>query len=118
MQEEAALFKVLGDPIRLRMAVLMSIRGETCVCRLAAALAEPAFKISRHLRIMRAAGMVTSRREGTWMHYRLAAPRHRLEQCLQECFRECLAEHQTVREDLVRLDQGACSKGGRSSNDR
>lgn len=109
MQAEAALFKVLGDPIRLRLAVLLAARGETCVCLLSQALGEPDFKISRHLAIMRAARVVEARREGTWMHYRLAAPRHRLEKCLQECFRDCLADHKTVKADLRRLEKATCA---------
>ena len=38
MEDEADLFKVLADPTRLRLAVLLSIEGETCVCMLAEAL--------------------------------------------------------------------------------
>lgn len=110
MQDEAALFKVLGDPIRLRLAALFAIQGETCVCMLAQALDEPDFKVSRHLGIMRSAGMVEARREGTWMYYKLAGPRHRLEQCLQECFRYCLADHKTVKADMKRLENATCAK--------
>ena len=110
MQEEAALFKVLADPTRLRLAVLLAIQGETCVCMLAQALGEPDFKISRHLGIMRSAGMVEARREGTWMHYKLAEPRHRLEECLQECFRDCLADHKVVKADVKHLKKATCVK--------
>ena len=109
MDDEAALFKVLADPIRLRLAVLLSIRGETCVCMLAQALGEPDFKVSRHLGIMRSAGMVKARREGTWMHYKLARPRNRMEKCLQECFRDCLADHKTTKADLARLKRAVCA---------
>ena len=35
MNKEAALFKVLADPTRLRLAILLAIKGETCVCMLA-----------------------------------------------------------------------------------
>lgn len=103
MQKEAALFKVLSDPTRLRLAVLLALRGETCVCLLAQALNAPNFKISRHLGIMRAAGMVEARREGTWMHYQLVAPRACLDQGLQNFF-HCLADHETVKADLARLN--------------
>jgi ArsR family transcriptional regulator, arsenate/arsenite/antimonite-responsive transcriptional repressor len=109
MKEESALFKVLADPIRLRLAVLLAIKGETCVCMLAQALDEPDFKVSRHLGIMRSSGMVEARREGTWMHYQLAKPRHRLEECLQTCFRDCLVEHKTVKADLKRLEKATCA---------
>lgn len=109
MQGEANLFKVLSDPTRLRLAVLLAFRGETCVCMLSQALNEPDFKVSRHLGIMRSAGMVEARREGTWMHYKLAKPRHRLEECLQMCFRNCLADHKAVKADLKRLEKATCA---------
>ena len=110
MKGEAGLFKVLGDPTRLRLAVLLATQGEACVCMLAEALDEPDFKVSRHLGIMRSAGMVEARREGTWMFYKLAQPRHRLEKCLQECFRDCLADHKTVKTDTKRLEKATCEK--------
>jgi len=103
MEQEAAIFKALSDPTRLRLAVLLAIEGETCVCKLTEALDEPQFKISRHLSVMRAAGIVTARRDGAWMHYKLAKPRHKLEACLQDCFLNCLVEHKTTKADLKRL---------------
>ena len=108
MQDEAVLFKVLSDPTRLRLAVLLAIRGETCVCDLSKALDAPDFRISRHLGIMRSNGMVEARREGTWMYYKLAEPRVGLEKCLQDCFRDCLAGHGTVKADLKRLKKTHC----------
>lgn len=111
MQEEVALFKALSDPTRLRLSVLLAIRGETCVCDLAAALDEPDYKISRHLGILRSSGLVKARREGAWIHYRLADGRTALETCLHECFRDCLNEHAVVREDLMRLECTKCGKG-------
>ena len=110
MQNEAAVFKVLSDPTRLRLMVLLSIQGETCVCKLAQALQAPGFKISRHLGIMRSAGLVQARREGTWMHYKLAKSRNTLEKCLQQCFKECLAKHPTVKTDIKRITKADCKK--------
>lgn len=113
MQEEAALFKALSDPTRLRLAVLLAIRGETCVCDLAAALDEPDYKISRHLGILRSSRLVEARREGAWMYYRLMQGRTALETCLHECFRDCLNEHPTVGEDLRRLESARFDKGAK-----
>lgn len=110
MRNEAALFKALSDPIRIRLAVLLAAQGETCVCILAQALDEPDFKISRHLGVMRSAGMVEARREGTWMYYKLVEPRHRLEQCLQQCFRDCLAGHGDIKAAMKRLAKAGCTK--------
>jgi ArsR family transcriptional regulator len=108
MENEAALFKVLSDPTRLRLAVLLSIQGKTCVCQLAEALDAPEYKISRHLGIMRSAGLVEAKRQGTWMYYQLSKARNRLEECLQDCFRDCLADHQTVKADLKQLSKVTC----------
>ncbi len=52
--------------------MLIEAEGEVCVCELMFALGESQPKISRHLALMREAGIVESRREGTWMHYRLS----------------------------------------------
>ena len=112
MQDEADLFKALSDPTRLRLVVLLALHGEVCVCVMAEALDEPNFKISRHLRVLRSTGIVEARREGTWMHYRLAEPRTRLEGCLQECFRDCLKDHETTVADTARLENAVCSKRG------
>ena len=117
--EEADLFKAFSDPIRLRLAALLAIRGETCVCVLGQALGEPDFKISRALGVLRRAGAVLARREGTWMHYRIAEPRGPLEKCLQKCFRSCFNDLPDVRSDLARVARakpagtGICAKRGR-----
>jgi DNA-binding transcriptional ArsR family regulator len=108
MNEEAAIFKTLADPTRLRLAVLLSAYGEICVCELAEALDEPDFKISRHLKVMRSAGLVEARREGTWMYYKLSMAKNRLEECLHDCFRDCLVDHETVKADIRRLEKAAC----------
>jgi len=108
MQDEASLFKVLADPIRLRLAVLLAINGETCVCMLTQALKEPQFKISKHLAVMRAARMVEARREGTWMHYKLVKPRFALESCLQDCLRDCLNDNREVKADMKRFASAKC----------
>ncbi len=118
MQDEANLFKILSDPTRLRLAVLLSIHGETCVCDLAKALGVQDFKISRHLGIMRTAGLVIARREGTWMHYQLNTARTELERCLLECFRDCLSDHPTVRDDLSRFGHTECGQGKRCGSQR
>ena len=65
------LLKALGDENRLRMVALLT-GGELCVCHLEAALELSQWSTSRHLAALRAAGVVDSRREGTWVHYRLA----------------------------------------------
>jgi ArsR family transcriptional regulator, arsenate/arsenite/antimonite-responsive transcriptional repressor len=64
-------FKALGDPIRLRLFYLLSLRDEVCVCHLTDALELPQSTVSRHLAVLRHAGLVDTRRDGKWIHYRL-----------------------------------------------
>lgn len=109
MQKEASLFKVLSDTTRLRLASLLLVNGETCVCVLAQALNAPDFKISRHLGVMRAAGLVEARREGTWMHYKLTEPRSYFEEYFQEFLRKGLADHPTLKQDLASIEKASCS---------
>ncbi len=63
---------VLADAGRRLILTLVQQEGELCVCEFVAALAEAQPKVSRQLAILREAGWLTSRREGTWVHYRLA----------------------------------------------
>jgi ArsR family transcriptional regulator len=67
----AEIFKALGDPVRLRLFQLLASRDELCVCHLTEALKLPQSTVSRHLGVLRHAGLVQTRREGKWMHYRL-----------------------------------------------
>jgi ArsR family transcriptional regulator len=69
--EPSQLFTILSDPTRLRALMLIQAEGEVCVCEITHALDESQPKISRHLAVMREAGVVDARREGTWMHYRI-----------------------------------------------
>jgi ArsR family transcriptional regulator len=69
--EPEQLFSGLADTTRLRALMLIQSEGEVCVCELTFALKESQPKISRHLALLRDAGILTPRREGTWMHYRL-----------------------------------------------
>jgi len=108
MDHTAAVFKALSDPTRLRLAVLLAVRGETCVCALAEALDAPDFKISRHLGILRAAGLVQARREGTWMYYQLAKPRNLFEEQLHQGLRDYLANEKSMKADFRRLAKASC----------
>jgi len=49
--------------------MLIQSDGEVCVCELSFSLEESQPKISRHLALLRDNGILTPRREGTWMHY-------------------------------------------------
>jgi ArsR family transcriptional regulator len=65
------LFKALGDETRLRIVALLS-HGELCVCHLQEALGLSQPRVSRHLAVLRGAGVVEDRRDRRWVYYRLA----------------------------------------------
>lgn len=66
-------FKALADGTRLRLLNLMGA-DEVCVCFFVEVLKTNQPKISRHLAYLRRAGIVSARRDGPWMHYRIAEP--------------------------------------------
>ena len=66
------LFKALSDRTRLRIVRLMATNeAEMCVCELVDSLEVPQYHVSRHLKEMRDAGLVTTERDGRWVYYRL-----------------------------------------------
>jgi len=72
MLQPVQLFKILSDETRLAIILLLREAGELCVCDICAATSESQPKISRHMAILRDAGLVLDRREGKWVYYRLS----------------------------------------------
>ncbi|HEB99972.1 MAG TPA: metalloregulator ArsR/SmtB family transcription factor [Thiotrichales bacterium] len=96
----AALFKTLSEPVRLRVLHLLLERGELCVCDLVDTLELSQSVVSRHLAYLRNNGLVATRREGVWIHYRVA------DDCcgpLFEYIRQCGARNDEMQADLARL---------------
>ena len=72
-QENAKVFKAFCDPKRL--AVLEQLRsGEKCACELLERLDMTQSGLSYHMKILCESGIVNSRQEGKWTHYRLSEP--------------------------------------------
>jgi len=65
-------FQLLSDETRLRSLLLLQQEGELCVCELVFALGIIQPKVSRHLAALRDQGIVTDRRAGQWIYYRIA----------------------------------------------
>ena len=62
--------KALSDPNRVR--ALMALRGqELCVCRIIELLQLAPSTVSKHLSVLKQAGLIKGRKESRWMHYRL-----------------------------------------------
>jgi ArsR family transcriptional regulator len=102
------LFRALADTTRLRLLNLIADR-ELCVCYFVEILKMSQPKISRHLAYLRKAGMVAARREGKWMHYRLAIPTDEAAaRILREALRH-LRERPEMKRDVARLSSACCA---------
>jgi ArsR family transcriptional regulator len=96
------LFRALGDETRLRIVALLA-HGELCVCHIEQALSLSQPNASRQLGILRAAGVVDSRREGTWVYYRIADQEHAAVQQVVALLSASFGAERTLRADLVRV---------------
>src|ERR1700759_2420468 len=99
----AFLFAALADRTRLRLLNLMEGK-EVCVCYFVEILGQSQPKISRHLAYLRRAGIVTARREGKWMHYKIVVPKHAgASRILSETL-SVLGQDKAMEADLRRLN--------------
>ena len=102
------LFQALADRTRLRLLNLMG-EDEVCVCFLVEALKLSQPKISRHLAYLRRAGIVAARRDGKWIHYRLALPSDAHVVGVLAAVRGWLAADPEIQSDRSRLVRLCCS---------
>ncbi|MEO6651737.1 MAG: metalloregulator ArsR/SmtB family transcription factor [Ilumatobacteraceae bacterium] len=65
------MFRLLGDPTRVRILFALLEAGELCVCEIAAVVDTSDTKVSQAMRLLRGAGVVRNRRAGRNIHYRL-----------------------------------------------
>jgi ArsR family transcriptional regulator len=96
------IFRALSDRTRLRILNLLQ-SGELCVCHLVAVLDVPQPTASRHLAYLRKAGLVVARKEGLWMHYRLAPAGRKSHAMLLACLAQCFQEEGIFAKDQQRL---------------
>jgi ArsR family transcriptional regulator len=101
------LFAALADSTRLRLLNLMNGR-EVCVCYFVEILKQGQPKISRHLAYLRRAGIVASRRDGKWMHYRIERPDDTKAASILDVVFKSFKTDRNMQADLARLGQACC----------
>jgi DNA-binding transcriptional ArsR family regulator len=69
----ARVLKALAHPVRLRFVDELA-RGEMCVCELNALVGQDGSTVSKHLSLLKAAGVVLDRKQGNQVYYRLRVP--------------------------------------------
>ena len=113
LQESTRTLKAFADPVRLRLLNLLSGEWEeVCVCHLNESLGIPQPTVSRHLAYLRKHGLVVGRKEGLWVHYRLAKPKTGLHRILLGCLGTCLGDPEVFRQDQEGLNRKITCCGG------
>jgi ArsR family transcriptional regulator len=74
MKRESEILAALGNEHRLKIVEFLRV-GECCVCEITPRFELDPSVVSRHLATLERAGIVASRRDGRWIHYRIADPR-------------------------------------------
>jgi ArsR family transcriptional regulator len=104
----AGLFAALADPTRLRLLNLMDGR-EVCVCFFVEILRQGQPKISRHLAYLRKAGVVSARREGKWMHYRMVPQADEAAASILMAVLASLRGDRQMQADRAKLERACCA---------
>ena len=101
-------FSALADRTRLRLLNLMR-DGEICVCFFAETLGTNNPKISRHLSYLKRASLVSGRRDGKWMHYRITEPRDEKAADVFKATMQMLKSDASMEADRHKLAEVCCS---------
>jgi len=95
-------FRALGDETRVRIVALL-VHGELCVCHIESALGISQPNCSRQLGILKSAGIVDSRRDGTWVYYRITEQEHASVKSVLDVLAKTFGAERALRADHVRL---------------
>lgn len=101
-------FAALADRTRLRLINLIG-DDEICVCFFAEVVGTNQPKISRHLAYLKKAGLVSARRDGKWVHYRIVEPNDERARCVFAEIRAWLKEDPEMLADRDKLAKVCCS---------
>ncbi|EHP86704.1 ArsR/SmtB family transcription factor [Methanotorris formicicus] len=71
----AEVFKAFADPTRLMILKLLTKNESMCVCKIIDELKKPQPTISHHLNILKKAGIIKAKKEGTWNYYYIVNPK-------------------------------------------
>lgn len=96
------LFRALGDETRMRIVALL-VHGELCVCHVEKALGLTQPNCSRQLGILKSAGVVDSRRDGTWVYYRISDQERAALTGVLDVLARTFGAEKTLRADLARV---------------
>ncbi len=90
--------------MRLRILYLLVEAEEICVCHIHEAMELPQPTMSRHLAYLRRNDLISGRKKGQWVYYRLAKPKTNLHRGIVVCLHTCLTDMEELRRDRQRRD--------------
>ncbi|MFA5100824.1 MAG: metalloregulator ArsR/SmtB family transcription factor [Candidatus Omnitrophota bacterium] len=104
MKRVVKVLKVISDRNRLRILKLLE-RKRLCVCELSAIIGITQPSVSRHLKKLKAAGLISDEQKGFWTDYFLSLPDDRYVRTLLGCIRSWLNDDPVVRKDRIKAGQ-------------
>ena len=87
-EARAEVLKALAHPTRIYIVEVLSTEGPQCVCDLTVRIGVDTSTVSRHLSVLKGAGILTDRKERTTVYYSLAC--------------DCMSEFMTGLEGVLR----------------
>ena len=105
------VFQALTDLTRIRVVRLLLTGEESCLCEMVDSLLEPQYKLSKHIKILRQAGLLTAEKEGRFVYHRLVTKPVYL-QSLYEAVRVLPDKDRVFTKDLQRFRQRLCLREG------
>jgi ArsR family transcriptional regulator len=114
VKETVNMLKALGDETRLRIYMLLSEKGELCVCDITSIIEITQTHASRSLGVLKNAGLVKDRRDGLWMHYSII--KEGISEAVMSFVGEISRGNETLKNDIkkskivLKKNAGCCKK--------
>ena len=117
--EPTALLQAIADKTRLRiLRVLVTLpKEEGCLCDLTDSLQEPEYNVSRHLKVLKNAGLLSARKEGRWVYHKLSSekavkPFYRLIVQLPDLDGTFAKDLKRFKDEIAKRCDDRCAKDG------
>lgn len=98
MRETVAITKALADENRLRIIMMVRNR-EACVCQIVEVLGNAPSTVSKHLSILKGAGLIDSYKQGRWIYYHLPKQRSEVVDNALNWVIKSLEDSEVIKED-------------------
>ncbi|HOW27117.1 MAG TPA: metalloregulator ArsR/SmtB family transcription factor [Elusimicrobiota bacterium] len=105
----ARIYSALSDPLRIRILRLL-LERELCVCEIIRVVKQPQYKVSRHLGVLKRAGLLHDWKDGTWAHYEINPDLPPLWRKALDAMRLTWDEDRLIQEDLNQLRRSSATR--------